>query len=159
MRIVVISDTHLETPDGLPPEVLGQMEQSDLVVHCGDFVRPSVLHFLSARFKLEAVQGNMDSAEIRSELPRQRILEIEGKKVGIVHGWGSPFHLAERVIKELPPVDIVLFGHSHVPLQHSIGATYVFNPGTLSAFALKLKRTYGILEVGPGRIHGVIRPV
>lgn len=159
MRIVVISDTHLENPDGIPPEVLKQMEQSDLVVHCGDFVGPNVLHFLRGRFKLEAVQGNMDCAEIRSELPQQRLLEAEGKKVGIIHGWGSPFHLAERVIKTLPPVDVVLFGHSHVPLQHTIGATYVFNPGTLSAFALKLKRTYGILEIGADGIQGVIRPV
>ncbi len=158
MRIVVISDTHLEAPEGLPSHVVSQMDHADLVVHCGDFVGIKILEFLRDRFNLKAVQGNMDSAEVCAELPRQCVVDVGSTRVGIIHGWGAPFRLAQRVLKQLPPVDILLFGHSHVPFQEQIGSTYVFNPGTLSSFALKLKRTYGIIELRDGGIHGTICP-
>jgi len=149
MRIVVISDTHLETPEQLPSKILEEMERSDLTIHCGDYVEIGILSFLRERFSFEGVRGNMDAPEICSQVPEKRILDLAGKKVGIIHGWGSPFHLAKRVLERFPPLDLILFGHSHVPFQESYGPTLLFNPGTLSSFALKLKKTYGIIEMDP----------
>lgn len=156
MRIVAISDTHLESPDHLPSKMLEEMERSDLVIHCGDFVGIGILNFLKERFPFEGVRGNMDSPEIHSQLTEKRILELEGKKVGIIHGWGSPFHLAQKVLDRFSPMDLILFGHSHVPFQKLFGSTHLFNPGTLSSFALKLRKTYGIIEIGPDGIQGKI---
>jgi putative phosphoesterase len=159
MRIVVISDTHLESPDQLPSKVLEEMDASDLVIHCGDFIGVGVLTFLRERFPFEGVRGNMDSIEVCSQLPEKKILEIEGKKVGIIHGWGSPSNLAQKVLNRFPPMDLILYGHSHAPSQESLGSTHVFNPGTLSSFALKLRKTYGIIEIGPHGIQGKILPI
>ena len=159
MKLVVISDTHLKTPQGFPGGLLREMEKADLVVHCGDITEEAVYRFLSDRFSLAAVAGNTDCRQIQEELPDRRIIDCEGKRVGVLHGWGSPLRLAQRVRERFDHPDLILFGHSHVPFEGRIEDTLVFNPGTASAFALKLKRTYGRIDLGPYGIRCEILPV
>jgi uncharacterized protein len=154
VRLVVISDTHLHAAEALPREVLREMEQADLVVHCGDFTGEKVYRFLEERFSLAAVAGNTDCARIREELPDQRVIDCDGRKVGIIHGWGSPLRLAQRVRERFSgQPDLILFGHSHVPFHETLGRTVLFNPGTASSFALKLHKTYGRIELAGGGIR------
>ena len=148
MKLIVLSDTHLHFGEELPRGLLQEMERADLVVHCGDFTGEDVYRFLQARFPLAAVAGNTDCRQIRHELPEWRVIECEGWKVGIIHGWGSPIRLAHRVRERFAdPPALILFGHSHVPFNDRLGGTRLFNPGTASAFALKLQKTYGRIDL------------
>ncbi|MFN3822041.1 MAG: metallophosphoesterase family protein, partial [bacterium] len=47
MLWLVISDTHLKGEDGLPVEVVKELSRVEGVIHCGDFVREGLYHFLS----------------------------------------------------------------------------------------------------------------
>jgi uncharacterized protein len=153
MKLIVISDTHLHSHHGLPRVLLSEMEGADLVVHCGDFTSEEVYRFLDEHFSLSAVTGNTDCRGIREELPEQRILDCEGRRVGIMHGWGSPVRLAQRVKERFGREDLILFGHSHVPFHEKLDGTILFNPGTASAFALKLQKTYGRIEINADGIR------
>lgn len=153
MRLIAVSDTHLESPEKLNPALIQEMENADLVVHCGDFKGDAVFRFFRESFPLEAVRGNRDSPGIRAELPEKKIIDCGGKKVGICHGWGSPFRLAQKIKVQFDPVDLIIFGHSHIPFYRNLGGTILFNPGTASGFALKLKKTYGRINIVQGNIH------
>jgi len=159
MQLIVISDTHLESPKRLPRALLKAMEGADQVIHCGDFRRDAVFRFLETRFPLEAVQGNRDDPGICSVLPEKKTIGYGSITLGLVHGWGSPYKLAHRVLNLFQQVDLILFGHSHVPFHGKINNTVLFNPGTATGFALKLRRTYGRIELSNGRIRCEILPV
>lgn len=159
MRLIVLSDTHLRSPDGLPRSALREMEAADRVVHCGDFRHAPILAHLRRRFPLEAVHGNRDDTEIRQELPAGKIIDLAGVRVGITHGWGSPFGLARRVKARFREASLVLFGHSHIPCHKVLDGTVLFNPGTLTALPLNLRRSYGRIDLTGGRIRCEIVPV
>ncbi len=159
MRLLVLSDTHLHSPDKIPRGVLREMEAADRVVHCGDFRHAPVLEYLRDRFPLEAVRGNRDDPQIRQELPEHKVMDLEGVRVGITHGWGSPFGLPRRVKASFQEVSLILFGHSHIPCHKVLDGTVLFNPGTLSALPLTLRRTYGRVDLNGGEIRCEIVPL
>ncbi len=159
MRLIVLSDTHLRSPEKIPRTVLREMEAADRVIHCGDFRHAPILEHLRHRFPLEAVRGNRDDPDIRQELPEQKVIELEGNRVGITHGWGSPIGLHRRVRARFQGVSLVLFGHSHIPCHKVLDGTVLFNPGTLTALPLNFRRTYGRIEINGDDIRCEIIPV
>ena len=72
----------------------------------------------------------MDSGPAAMTLPVSRIIEAEGKKIGLIHGWGAKEGLAERVRKHFERVDCIVFGHSHRPANYKKGGVLFFNPGS-----------------------------
>ena len=158
MTLFVISDTHIpEICQKIPDEFLSRIKDEDVLFHAGDFTNLETLRELERRCKLYAVHGNMDNSDVRKLLPDRRIVEISGKRIGIIHGWGSPFDLAERVIKKFnSDLDVLVFGHSHTPYHKKEGKTLLFNPGSLCSLSFK-NRTYGILNLEQEEIRGDIR--
>jgi len=159
MRLVVLSDTHLRSPDGIPRRALRDMDAADRVIHCGDFRHEAILEHLRSRFPLEAVHGNRDEPGIRRQLPARKVLDLAGVRVGITHGWGSPFGLARRVKALFRDASIVLFGHSHIACHKILDGTVLFNPGTVSALPLNFRRTYGRIHLDGERVRCEIVPV
>jgi putative phosphoesterase len=141
LRIGVISDTHARTMADLPDETLLALSDVDLIVHAGDFTEKAVLDGLMTLGEIKAVAGNMDGGELRRILPRQDLFNYGGKKIGLVHGWGVPWGLAERVRQAFPGADIVIFGHSHEPFNRITGGTLLFNPG-------RARDSFGIITIG-----------
>src|SRR2546421_9388352 len=86
-RVAVISDTHL--PRGtraLPDECLRLLRGADLILHGGDFVSAAFLEELRALGPpVEGVYGNMDEPALKETLPRERVVEAEGSRIGMVH--------------------------------------------------------------------------
>ena len=68
------------------------------------------------------------------------MLEIEGRKIGIIHGWGSPYGIDERVGNEFSGVDIIIYGHSHYAQNETKNGVFFFNPG-------QAKNSFGLLTV------------
>lgn len=150
MKIGVIADTHIPAKCGHIPEViLNAFKHVDIIVHAGDMVDMEAIDELkSACPKLIAVAGNMDSRRIIKSFPVKQIFEISGFKIGLMHGYGPPADLI-KVLKDAfknAHPDLIIFGHSHKPMNEIIDGTLFFNPG--SATDLSLGRpSYGIIEI------------
>jgi len=141
VRIGVISDTHIRQFAQLPRELVRVLEKVDLIVHAGDIVTMDVIQGLQTLAPVHGVYGNMDLPEVRVNFPQNKVLEVEGKKIGIVHGSGGPAGLEGRVLNIFPGADAVVFGHSHIGTNESINGVLLFNPG-------RADESYGLLEVG-----------
>lgn len=141
MKIVVISDTHSHSIEEIPSELVDALKGADLIVHAGDFTGFQLYQDLKKLGDFKAVRGNMDNAEIRSALPEREIFTVNGKNIGVIHGWGSPVGLEEKIRQGFEDMDIIIYGHTHQPRNESINGIYYFNPGSS-------KQTYGVLEIG-----------
>jgi len=147
VKIGVISDTHLdEASDKLKAVVERYFADVDLVVHAGDLVDLSVLEIFHPR-DVKAVCGNMDNSRVREKLPEQLIFEIKGFKFGLIHGWGSPRGLEERLKARFGDVDCVIYGHTHQPANVKKDNVLFFNPGSAAQRHFLTSRTVGILEI------------
>ena len=140
MKLGVISDTHTNTIDEIPVAVRKALVDVDLIVHAGDFTHMAVLAGLLEMGQVKAVRGNMDSAELKRLLPEKDVFEVNGKKIGLIHGSGAPWGIAERVERQFTGVDIIIFGHSHEPCNRYIQGVLLFNPGRASS-------SFGLLTV------------
>jgi uncharacterized protein len=129
MKIGVLSDTHIHLAEEISPEVVKAFSNVDLIVHAGDFVGSQVLEGLKRLGEVKAVHGNMDSMELRGLLPEKELLVAGGKKIGIIHGWGGPEGIEQKVRERFGDVDIIIYGHSHRANIERIGDVLFFNPG------------------------------
>ncbi len=151
VTIGVLSDTHLRAPDSSLISLLeGPLGKVDLIVHLGDFVEVEVLKLLRKR-PFVGVKGNRDGESLRGLLPERELLEIEGFRIGLIHGkgpfWGMPFRI-RGFFKE---VDAVLFGHTHRPFLRVVDRIMYMNPGAFRRDPLGgFKRRYGILRIQGG---------
>jgi len=117
LRIIAISDTHIET--GVIPKYLADViGDYDIIVHAGDFTSYECYKAFEATGKLKAVHGNVDDAPIKQMLPEKVTFEVEGMKIGIVHEGALSLNdtTALRYLALEMEVDILIFGHLHRPL-------------------------------------------
>jgi putative phosphoesterase len=90
----------------------------------------SVLEELGALASVEAVYGNMDEPRLRESLPKERVLEVEGVRIGIVHIPGPAAGREARLAARFPGCDAVVYGHTHVPQVERVGEVWILNPGS-----------------------------
>ncbi len=157
----VISDTHLTKVNRDLEELAKKLKGVDILIHLGDIVSGEVLDFLENLFQVKAVLGNMDSFELSSRLPEKLVIEIEGVKLGLIHGEGPPWGIEERVASKFgeEKLSAILFGHTHNPVNRVINGVLFFNPGSPTDKVYAKENTYGILKIGNGSIEGEIRKV
>jgi putative phosphoesterase len=147
MKIVVMSGTHLTRLTGEFMQLCsGLCDGADMVIHLGDWERAEILNFLE-QYPLEAVSGNMDDYLIRDRLPAKKIVRAGGFRLGLIHGWGPPGGIRDRVARELPGVDAVLFGHTHQPLVLREDGVLWFNPGSVFRGRGPSQKTIGIIRI------------
>ena len=149
-RIVAISDTHAKNLDALPKALLAEISDADIVVHCGDYTSITLLKELRDLAKrFVGVYGNVDTIDIRQEVPKKTVFDIDGKKIGVIHPhWGgAPFGIEEAIVKEFHNVDLILFGHTHDAWTDTINGVTFLNPGQACS-AFMEKATAGIITVG-----------
>jgi len=142
MRIAVLADTHVDRLEHLPNKTVDALSTADLIIHAGDFTDVQLLNELRRLCDVKAVHGNMDSRELKAELPVKEIVETKDKRIGITHGSGAPWGIEERTRKmfESNRVDIIVYGHSHRSQNKVIDDILFFNPG-------KATDSFGILTV------------
>ncbi len=143
MRIGVLSDTHVNSLEDIPKKIIDSLSTVDLIIHAGDFTTLEVFKGLKQLGEMKAVQGNMDSIELKNILPTKIIFKIEDKKIGITHGSGSPWGIEHRVRKtfDQDQIAVIVYGHSHQPQNKVIEGILFFNPGDAT-------NSFGILTVG-----------
>ena len=149
MKIGVLSDTHLTSvTEDFKKTLKKQFGDMDMIIHGGDMTSVAVHDYLS-NWELRVVRGNMDDYELGAILPVKRVELIMGKKVGIIHGRGSPHNIEDVVFSEFKDVDIIIFGHSHVPANVRRGGVVMFNPGSYRG-SYSHKGTVGMIEIDKG---------
>jgi putative phosphoesterase len=158
--IFVLSDTHV--PDrmvGLPRKLTKLIRSEDIIFHAGDFVCGEFFDRLAKLATLHAVYGNMDSAKLKRFLPERKVVEVQGKRIGIIHGSGSPGNLAERAYEEMGRgCEVLIFGHSHVPYNRKLDHTLLFNPGSASGnMTPPFDATYGVLTIEGDHVWAEVR--
>lgn len=158
IRIGVLSDTHLKRPDPLLSRILlTHFADVSMVLHAGDMVSERVLEpFFEAGKEVIAVCGNMDDADVRACWPEKRILTVEGAVIGLIHGWGSPKGIRERLRTVFDNVDAIVYGHTHVAFSGREGGVYFFNPGSPTDSRFTNWNSVGIITVDGKKIQGTV---
>jgi putative phosphoesterase len=153
VRLALIADTHLPRGDRhLTESCIEVLRSADLIVHAGDFSAAAVLAELRRLGPVEAVHGNVDSAELRQELPETLSLELGGTVLGVIHDAGPVKDRLERLRARFPEADAVVFGHSHMPLHEERDGFQIFNPGSPTERRRAPHRSIGEATVRDGRI-------
>jgi len=148
MKIGVLSDTHVAEPhSGLKKCIELHFKDVDQIFHAGDFTEWKVAEYLSSLKPLVAVSGNMDPSDIRKTFPQQRVIEVLGIRIGLIHGGGPPLGIESRIREQFDEVDVVVYGHTHMPANHRTKAVLYFNPGSPTR-SFAGKGTIGILRIG-----------
>lgn len=147
----IVSDTHGHVA---PLEKLkGIMQESDYIIHLGDYfsdMRPFEREFYK---KLYAVKGNCDGGGA------DEILDVSGYKILLTHGdrYGVKSSLYKLLLraKELG-VNAVFYGHTHVAKIEEIDGITFINPGNMQSF---IEKTYCYAVLYNGKLTAKIVPV
>lgn len=153
MKAAVFSDTHGNT--ALMLEAI-RRTRPDIVIHLGDYERDTeCIRREFPDIPLYNVAGNCDMASIGL---LDDIVPMGPVKALITHGhMYNVKYSTDRLIyaAQERQVQIVMYGHTHVPDNSEVGGVKVINPGSAGR---GLKPTYAFVEVFPnGGIASEIR--
>lgn len=142
MKIGVISDTHIRRIDkSLPKEVYSSFCNVDMILHAGDILLEEVIIELGLLAPIHVVAGNNDSFELYKKYGDRKIIEVERKRIGLIHQGAFTEFIHDKV-------DCVVFGHSHKPYNEVIDGVLYFNPGSAMDKRRESMYSIGILHVG-----------
>ncbi len=130
MRILVISDSHGRNDD--VAGVIDQVGPIDMMIHCGDITRGDQYICTLAACPVYMVSGNNDQ---ELDLPRERMIDLEGHRIWVVHGHLHRVHRGVDFLREAARekgADIVMFGHTHRPYIEIDEEMTILNPGSTS---------------------------
>ncbi len=147
LKIGVISDTHLKKVTQKLEEIYEKyLQDMDMILHAGDFVSVEVAEYLN-RGNFHGVHGNMDSPDLISRLPQKEVIKAGSRRIGLIHGWGPGEGIEDRIWNEFSNVDIIVYGHSHTPVNHIREGALLFNPGTAIGYDIFGPHSIGVLEI------------
>jgi uncharacterized protein len=143
----IITDTHVpQRLKTLPPHVFEVLRGVDRILHAGDISSRRVLDQLAEIAPVDAVAGNADL--FRHGLPLTRVIEVDGRRIGLVHGHGGwsrylrskvrdrfgydEEHYLKMVHGSFGSVDAIVFGHTHRFYQAERSGILLFNPGPIA---------------------------
>jgi uncharacterized protein len=129
------------------------LRSAELVLHAGDFVSQQFFDELgSLGPPVEAVHGNMDEPVLKETLLRQRVVEFEEVRIGMVHDPGPRVGREARLAARFVYCDAVVYGHTHVPQVERFQHLWVLNPGSPTERRSAPVHSMIVLTVRGGRI-------
>ena len=162
MRVVVLADTHAPRRwRTCPPRVAEHLRGADLILHAGDVCTASVLAELAQYAPVTAVLGNNDGPDVAAWGAAETAeLDLDGLRVAMIHDSGPATGRLARMRRRFPAADLVVFGHSHIPLDASADSLRIFNPGSPTDRRRQPRGTLGLLTITSGQLaEAAIVPV
>jgi putative phosphoesterase len=158
MRVGVVADTHITAGGSrrLPVALLEGLSGVDLILHAGDIMVPEVLTTLGYIAPVEAVAGNNDPPELVAQLGRQKLLTLEGWRVGLIHGDGYKGTTLQRALAAFSDAHVVVFGHSHQPYREWHETRLLLNPGSPTDKRRQPRYSYAVLELQTGGVQATL---
>jgi len=130
MQILIVSDTHRYNKYYL--DLIERLKPLDMIIHCGDVEGCEYTLKEAAECPVMMIAGNND---FFSELPQELDFTIENFKVWVTHGHHYGVYYGTKRIVEAARsrgVDIVCYGHTHVPVLELREDLTVINPGSIA---------------------------
>ena len=158
MTIVgILSDTHMTaTNDTFLRQCAQAFSNCEIILHAGDLCDTTILSAFTGK-EVHAVCGNMCNTRTRLALPAKKHILIDSYSIGLTHGAGPGHTIEERVFDMFPEASCIVYGHTHIPVCHSIGKTLFINPGSFqSTGKYGATGTYGILHIDGDGLKGSI---
>jgi putative phosphoesterase len=154
MRVIVLSDTHAPRFwKSCPRAVAAHLRGADVILHAGDVCTAAVLDELRQYAPVHAVLGNNDGPDVADwGAPPELQLDLGGITVAMIHDSGPASGRLRRMRAAFPAADLVVFGHSHIPLDASEPGLRIFNPGSPTDRRRQPHGTLGVLEIADGQL-------
>jgi putative phosphoesterase len=154
VKVVVLADTHAPRRwRSCPPRVAWHLRGADLILHAGDVCTADVLGELGAYAPVRAVRGNNDGPDVAAwGAPDTLEADLGGVRLAMVHDSGPASGRAARLRRWFPGADLVVFGHSHIPVDQATGGQRIFNPGSPTDRRRQPHGTLGVLDIDGGRL-------
>ena len=90
----------------------------NLILHAGDVCTAAVLGELAQYAPVTAVVGNNDGSDVAAwGAAETASLTPEGLRIAMIHDSGPAAGRLPRMRARFPGADLVVFGHSHIPLD------------------------------------------
>ena len=140
-KVVVLSDTH----GLLRPQVLSYLDGADLILHAGDINTQAIVDQLETYGPLKVVRGNNDK-DWAEQIPVHSQFTVEDVRFFMVHN-------KRDVPRELPPVDVIVYGHSHKYAQEEKQGVLWLNPGSCGPRRFHQDITMAIMTVDGKKIE------
>lgn len=152
-QALIFSDSHGNLDNLL--DVLKQHKNAKAVFFLGDVEGDADRLRRATPYPVYMVRGNCD---YDPELPLELEIEFEGKKIMLTHGHRYLNYGGIEALQNwglLQGVDILMFGHTHIPYLDEGEDMIMLNPGSISRPRQEGHiPTYTIMEVGD---DGVVR--
>ena len=161
LKIVVLADTHTRgLSRSVPMGAWPYIETADHILHAGDVCDPALLDELKSFAPVTVVVGNSDAHDVRDwGATDEAILELGGVPIAMVHDSGPTNGRRERMRARWPDARVVVFGHSHMPVNEDADGLLLFNPGSPTWPRRAPFPSMGILWIERGDVEGEIFPV
>jgi putative phosphoesterase len=136
------------------------IETADHIMHAGDVCDPALLDELKSFAPVTVVVGNSDAHDVRDwGATDETTLELGGVPIAMLHDSGLTRGRRERMRARFPDVRVVVFGHSHMPVNEDVDGLLLFNPGSPTWPRRAPFPSMGILWIENGDVEGEIFPV
>ena len=161
MRIGILSDTHDRVARTRIAVAMLQDEGVEALIHRGDLAHPPIVA-ACAVLPFWFVFGNHDAdtvplLRLAAEdfgvicLGWGDVIRLDGKRVGVAHGHMTTD--VQRVLHSQP--DVLLFGHSHLAVDETVGSVRRINPGALHRAD---EFTVALLDLRSGELRSLLVP-
>ncbi|MCR4399423.1 MAG: metallophosphoesterase [Syntrophomonadaceae bacterium] len=156
MRAAVCADTHGDIAGLLAVLRCQRVEE---VWHAGDFLRDGEALAAALGLPLRGVVGNCDRDQPG---PEELVFAVHGRRVLLTHGHRQRVksHLLALMMRAREVgADIVVFGHTHLPLVEEERGILFINPGSAGLPRAGAAPTWALLEIEGAKAHAAIMPL
>lgn len=155
MNVVVLADTHAPRRwRTVPSRVAEHLRRADVILHAGDVCTAHLLEELATYAPVHAVRGNNDGQDVADwGAPDKLLIELDGLAVGMIHDSGPATGRLARMQRVFPDRQLVVFGHSHIPMDVADERLRLFNPGSPTDRRRQPHGTLGLLEIDSGHLR------
>ena len=125
-----------------------------LILHAGDVGDDAVLDELAIIAPVHAVFGNTDDHH-NPRLSAAIDIVVEGLRIHVSHGHELGAPTPEKLLARYA-ADVIVYGHTHIPLVTSAGGRLVVNPGAAGPKRFEIAPSVGVLKISNGTAEVLI---